>query len=182
MAQKFISFGARTSDIKQVFNLCKKKNPKVVELGCGNGRDAGEILKLTNDYLGIDISRSMIEIAKKTVPQAKLKVADLEGFEFEKRIDIIFAFAALLHSKKENLKKMFLKATKALNPNGLFFINLKYGNYAEFSKDDEFGTRTYYYYTPEDIEKMAGKSYKTVFKNVHILRDQKWFEIILQKI
>jgi len=182
MARKFSSLGARYADIKQACDLCKKKNLKVVELGCGNGRDAAEILKFTNDYLGIDISRSMIEIAKKTTPKARFEVADLESFEFEKGIDIIFAFAALLHSKKEDLKKMFLRATKALNSNGLFFISLKFGKYREFSKDDEFGTRTYYYYTPEDIEKIAGKSYKTIFKTVHTLRGQKWFEIILRKI
>ena len=34
-------------DLEETFNLVGKKNPKVLEIGCGNGRDAREIIKRT---------------------------------------------------------------------------------------------------------------------------------------
>jgi hypothetical protein len=40
LALKFDSLGARIDDIKETFLLTEKKNPKVIEIGCCNGRDA----------------------------------------------------------------------------------------------------------------------------------------------
>lgn len=51
MAEKFNTIGARANDIKQTFEYIQKTSPRVVEIGCGNGRDATEILKYTSDYL-----------------------------------------------------------------------------------------------------------------------------------
>ena len=51
MAKKFSDIGTRVEDIIQVFSYIQKDIPKVVEIGCGNGRDASEILKHTPNYL-----------------------------------------------------------------------------------------------------------------------------------
>lgn len=84
MAEKFTGIGARVNDIIQAFSYVQKFAPKVVEIGCGNGRDAEEILKHTPDYLGMDVSSEMIRLAQKHLPEAtnSFVVADVEGFEF----------------------------------------------------------------------------------------------------
>jgi predicted TPR repeat methyltransferase len=64
-SDKFTKYGARIDDIERAFSCIKKSNPKVVEIGCGDGRDAEEIIKRTNDYLGIDLSEELIKIAQK---------------------------------------------------------------------------------------------------------------------
>lgn len=69
LARKFNDLGVRISDIEEVFNLLNKENSKVIEIGCGNGRDAEEIIKHTNDYLGLDISEELIKLAQEKVPQ-----------------------------------------------------------------------------------------------------------------
>lgn len=40
LAKKFDELGARISDIEEAFALIQKDNPFVLEIGCGNGRDA----------------------------------------------------------------------------------------------------------------------------------------------
>lgn len=183
MAHKFRNIGARVKDIDRGFLLIdnKKENIKVLEIGCGDGRDAREILLRTKNYLGIDISYVMIELAKGYNPEGKFEVADIENYNFPKDLDLIFSFASLLHSNKETIRDILKKAHVSLNDNGVFYISLKHDVYHEASKTDEFGTRTYYFYTPEIIKDLAGNNYKTIWEDVNELRGQQWFTIALRK-
>ena len=72
-------------------------------------------------------------------------------------------------------------ACEALNKEGIFYLSLKYGNYQELTKEDEFGTRTYYFYTPELIKELTGDKYKGIYEDIQDFKGQKWFTIILQK-
>jgi SAM-dependent methyltransferase len=181
MAEKFRGLGARISDIDRVFSILDKSNPSVLEIGCGDGRDAKEIVTRTDRYLGIDISSSMIELAKAHVPEALFQVADVETFEFPAGLDIIFAFASLLHSDKTAINAILRRAHQSLNGNGIFFISLKRDEYQSKIKQDEFGTRTFYFYTPEDIGEMIQNEYKIIFKEEQSFQNQDWFTLILQK-
>ena len=181
MAKKFNDVGARVEDIEKGFSFIDKSNPFVFEIGCGNGRDAKEILKHTNNYLGIDISKEMIKLARDYATEGRFEVADVENYEFPKNIDIIFSFASLLHSNRNSVQDVLTRASSTLNDGGVFYISLKYDNYHEGSKTDEFGTRTYYFYTPEDIKELAGNRYEVLFEDIKELRGQKWFIIGLRK-
>ncbi len=182
IAKKFNNIGTRTEDIKKAFSYINKDNPKVLELGCGNGRDTQEILKYTNDYIGIDASKGMIKIAKEQNPNANFIISKSETFDFPQNIDIIFAFASLLHNSKEEFSLILEKAFNSLNDNGIFFISVKKGKYQRKEKIDEFGTRIYYDYTAEDIEKLIKDKFKTIYKDLSELRGETWLEIIIQKI
>ncbi len=181
LAKKFDDLGIRTDDIEEVFNFLKKDNAKVLEIGCGNGRDAEEITKWTNDYLGIDISVELIKLAQKKVPQGKFLVADVSNFEFPENIDIVFAFASLIHIDKGELKIILKKLHEVLNSKGVIRMSMKYSDeYKEITKEDEFGIRTYYHYSKKDIEELV-TDFSLLKNDLKELRDQKWLEIILQK-
>jgi SAM-dependent methyltransferase len=183
MAKKFNGMEGYLPDIERTFSFApQKQNPKVVEVGSGSGRDARDLLKFTNDYLGFDISPEMVRHAKKLVPNANFIVADIDDFSFPKKADAIFAFASLLHSNKKSLAKIIDRVYEALKEKGVIFMSLKYGEYQEDTRTDEFGTRTYYYYTPEIIKELAGDKFQTVFKERKKLKNQEWFSIILQKL
>lgn len=181
-SKKFDEIGARIEDIERTFAYITKANPKTVEIGCGNGRDAKEIIKHTNDYLGIDLSEGMLKLAKENVPEANFQLIDLESFEFPLNTDTIFSFASLLHTDKETLTKVLQKIDTSLNTNGVIFISLKYGEYHKETLDREgTGPRTYYFYTPKEIQQIAPTTWKTVYQDIQDFRGQKWFSIILQK-
>lgn len=68
-AEKFARIGSRADDIERTFAAWGgEKDPSVLELGCGDGRDALEICKRTKKYIGIDASKEMIAIAREEVP------------------------------------------------------------------------------------------------------------------
>jgi len=181
LADKFDNLGARVIDINEAFALIQKNNPKVLEVGCGNGRDAQEILKHTDNYLGMDVSEKLIELAKQKVPHGQFIVADVEEYVFPDEFDIIFAFASLIHVPKESLQKIFKEIFASLNQGGVFSLSLKYAEkYVERTKTDEFGTRTYYLYSDNDIKEMA-QGFMFVKSEVGGLRGQMWLEILMQK-
>lgn len=181
MAAKFNLSGARRYDIDRVLKYIHIQNPKIVELGCGNGRDAAVLLESTTDYLGMDASVELINIAKEANPGAQFQVSDFETFKFPENIDAIFALASLIHADKPLFKEVLDKAYNALSHNGLFFISLKHNSYQEHTRDDEFGTRTYYYYSVPDIIELIGTQYSIIEKELSNKNGQKWLEILLQK-
>lgn len=181
LANKFDSLGARVGDIEETFALVRKNNPKVLEIGCGNGRDAQEILKHTNDYLGLDVSEKLIELAKQKVPSAQFIIANIENYTLPTELDAVFAFASLIHVSKGNLQKIFKAILASLNHGGVFRLSMKYAEeYVESTKTDEFGTRTFYLYSDTDIAELA-QGFTIVKSEIGDFGGQKWLEVLIQK-
>lgn len=180
-ARKFAGIGPRVSDIDRVFKVVGKENPRVLELGCGDGRDALEICKRTNNYVGIDVSKEMIMLARQKVPGGSFSVADLDTFPFTSPVDIIFAFASLLHVAKDSFAQVLKKAYIALPPGGIFYISLKEGKYqgGEIVKDG-YGERLFYYYEEVDIRLLA-QEYDVIFVERQLRGHTKWLEVMLKK-
>ena len=142
-ACKFSGIGPRVDDIERAFACFGKANPRVLELGCGDGRDALEICQRTDRYVGIDVSSAMISLAKEKVPQADFRVSDITDYTFDLPIDIIFAFASLLHIDIDSFTKVLEEAREALSVGGIFYISLKEGEYKGGEVvTDEYGERT----------------------------------------
>jgi len=178
---RYNNIGARIGDIEETFLYTKIGNPTVMELGCGYGREAKEILKRTDDYTGIDISQRFLEIAKENNPTGKFELIDIEEYEFPDNIDIVFAFASLIHTPKEILQKIIKNIYYSLKDRGLFRLSLKYrDHYKEVTNTDEFGTRTYYYYSLDDIDEIT-EDFQVIKNDIVFTVGQDWIEIILQK-
>jgi len=181
LAKKFDGLGARTSDIEETFALIPKENPTVLEIGCGNGRDAEYIVKLTHNYVGIDVAEKLIELARQKVPEGKFIVADVEEYTFPNNLDAMFAFASLIHVPRESLRSIFRAALTSLNTRGVFRLSMKYAEaYNEITKTDEFGTRTYYLYSDKDIAELA-EGFTILKTEISGFQNQKWVEVLLQK-
>jgi len=166
LAEYFKNIGPRTEDINLVFDLLGDvKDPQIVEIGCGDGRDAQEIIARTQK-----------------IPKGRFLVADAVDFEFPPNTDAIFAFASLLHLDKDEVGQVFAHAHSALKSGGLFYVSVKYKpEYTAEVKTDQFGERLFYFYNDELLINLAGEDYSVV-KNWHkILSDTEWLELILQK-
>lgn len=181
LAEKFEAIGSRKGVIRDVIKMVQKENPFVVEIGAAAGRDAEEILKLTNNYLGIDVSEKFIEIARARVPAAHFEVADVDTFEFPKGIDVMISFASLLHSDKEALRGVFKRLFDAMNSGGVVCFSVKYADeYQASTKTDSFGTRTYYLYSGADMTPLV-LPFKILKNEVREVRGQMWLEFLLRK-
>jgi predicted TPR repeat methyltransferase len=182
IAEKFDGMGPerRLPDVKRGFSFVRKDNPRVVEVGVGSGRDAVQIVKLTDDFRGFDYSTELLKIARQKLPDAQLEQADLATYRFPKSVDIIFAFASLLHSNKDELTDFLSRAEAALNPGGILYVSMKEGPYRRQEHDDRWGYRVFYLYTSAEFRELAGPAFETVYKD-HQRRNENWFTLALRK-
>lgn len=181
LAHKFDAIGARSKDIELVFSYVKKENPRVLELGCGNGRDAQEILKRTKNYLGVDGSKELVNIAKKKLPKAQFDVCLFDKLKFpDCSFDIIIDFASLMHLNKIKLTKILKEISHWLDDSGVLSLSIKEGKYSQFLSRG-FGERIQYSYLPDDVLLMAKDNYVMLNLERMNKNDKNWFTIILQK-
>jgi len=109
---------------------CQKisSDQKALDLGCGNGRLYEELKNKKVDYLGIDNSEFLIELAKKNYPSGKFLLGDIldlaEIINRQEKYDYIFCLATLQHIPSKKLRVELLKNIKdRLAPNGEVIIS-----------------------------------------------------------
>ena len=184
-AEKFDSYGIRFEDVDKVLKLNESGSNKVLEIGCGSGKDAEYIISKigTDNYVGIDASVGLIDLASKKNPKGKFHVKDMRNVSYETRtFGVIFSFASMLHVNREELAEIVEKCHKWLKIGGILFISTKYGEYKEEKITNLGDEKYYYFYKPEDIEKLCPFKFLVVYKNVQDIKGQSWFEIVLRRI
>jgi trans-aconitate 2-methyltransferase len=83
---------------KLVGELDLRCDERVLDLGCGDGSISARIAERVpkGEVIGIDASRGMIEAARrKTRPNLKFFLIDINRFDFEDTFDLVFSNAAL---------------------------------------------------------------------------------------
>lgn len=114
-------------ELRPFLSFVKVKN-KVLDVGCGNGRLYRELKDKKIDYLGIDFSKKMLEIAKKNNPGAKFRLGDLtkeEAWQGLKDFDICFCLAVLHHFPTPGLQlKVLSYIYKSLRDDGLVIVSV----------------------------------------------------------
>src|SRR3989338_7458860 len=74
---------------------------KVLDIGCGGGRDALLFVPSRYNYVGIDFSREMLEQAQRSAPNAIFVQMDMYALNFVPyTFDGFWAAASLLHIPK----------------------------------------------------------------------------------
>jgi SAM-dependent methyltransferase len=99
----------------------------VVDLGCGSGLWARELVDAGYRVLGIDISEAMIEISRRRVPEAEFRVGSL----FDAEIPACCAVTAvsevlnyLFDEEPGGLRPLFRRVYEALVPGGVFVFDV----------------------------------------------------------
>lgn len=101
----------------------------VVDLGCGSGQWARELLRAGYRVLGIDISEAMIGLAREKAPGAEFRVGSL----FEAPIppcDAVTSVSEVLNylldpeNEGRGLERVFRRVYGALRPGGVFVFDV----------------------------------------------------------
>lgn len=184
-ADKFDSCDVRFEDIDRALKLNESESQKVLEIGCGSGRDAQYIVSKVgiDNYIGIDASVGLINICQEKIPDGVFHVKDMRDLDYDgDSFGIIFSFASMLHVNREEMAILLEKCHKWLKKGGILYISTKFGEYKEENIKNLGDDKYYYFYKPEDIEKRCPDKFFVVYKNVQDIRGQSWFEIALRKI
>jgi SAM-dependent methyltransferase len=109
----------------------------ILELGCGSGRDAAEMLRRGYDVLPTDGSPEMARQAERRLhrPVTILQFGDIEG---EARFDGVWAGACLLHVPIGRLGGVIMRIHRVLHSSGVLFASSKAGQGEGRDKFDRY--------------------------------------------
>ena len=111
---------------RKFLSLIPKKS-KILDVGCGPGQASKRFSKKGHLVVGIDLSKEMIDFAKKKIPEAKFLVMDVEDLSFKEKFDAIWAAFILVHIPREKHEKVIIKFRELLNPGGILFLGMLEG-------------------------------------------------------
>jgi ubiquinone/menaquinone biosynthesis C-methylase UbiE len=155
--------------LKKFVKLLPKK-AKILDLGCGYGRDTQTFVDLGFDCYGVDLSEKMIERAKSRVKKAKFFVMDILDLDFaDKFFDGIWCNATIVHISKKDIDQAFNQIYKILKHNGFFHFNLKEGTGEKFEADERYkGIKKFYsYYSENEIKDLLKKHGFEIIESWH---------------
>lgn len=125
--------------IEKFIRLLPSKG-RIIDLGCGSGRDAKIFSEKGFSVTGVDFCQNLIEIAKAQAPLAKFQIADIESVEFpDSYFDGAWAGCTLNHIQKKNLPNVLRKIHGFLKDQGHFYLTLKKGIGEVLEKDLRYG-------------------------------------------
>jgi SAM-dependent methyltransferase len=100
---------------------------RILDLGCGSGRDSKFFSNQFYDVVAIDASAKMVE-ATRSIVDADVLQLRFDEMDFADEFDGIWACASLLHIPEAELKNILEKCLQALRPPGSMFVSFKYGS------------------------------------------------------
>jgi SAM-dependent methyltransferase len=127
---------------------------RVLDLGCGPGRDLDFLGQLGCRAVGLDRSNGMLAEARLRLPGAPLVLADLRFSPFVAgSFDGVWACASLLHLRRSQFPVALAEVRRLLCcPGGVLYLSLKGGTGQRWVMDDN-GRRAFFcYYQPCEIK------------------------------
>jgi SAM-dependent methyltransferase len=120
-------------EIPDVFLSYLDKNSKILDMGCGTGRDSKYFKELGHIVKSIDGSLEMCKIASSLLNEEVQQLNFLD-IDYKNEFDGIFACASLLHLSNEDLLIVLKKISNALKENGILYTCFKYGDSTRINK------------------------------------------------
>ena len=102
-------------------------NGKILDAGCGSGRDSLFFKQQGYSVVSFDISKDLVDLASRLIGQKVLHMSFNE-LNFENEFNGIWASASLLHVPQEEIDDVFGKLSRALKKNGVLYASFKYGD------------------------------------------------------
>ena len=155
---------------------------RILDFGCGSGRDAAYFHRKGYQVEAVDGSAKMCEFASRyaKIPVKQMAFQDLTERD---RYDGIWACSSILHLPRQELKEVMGRMLWALRKNGVIYTSFKYGEFE--------GVRRGRYFT--DFTEESFRRFLEAFDGVYIKEcwvsgdvrqgrgEEKWLNLILQK-
>ena len=183
-AESFIyeTFNVNFEETQERFLKHIPPQGRILDFGCGSGRDAKYFHAKGFEVDAVDGSEEMCKRASEYTG-INVKQMLFSDFEVVEEYDGIWACSSILHLSSSELRDVLLKMIYALKNGGVIYTSFKYGEYE--------GKRNGRYFI--DFTEASFKKYIADMNYVKILElwitedvrpnrgDEKWLNLILQK-
>ena len=178
------TFAVDFSATQQRFQKYLKPGARLLDFGCGSGRDTKYFLAQGFQVDALDGSAELCHIAAKNTG-VHVQQLCFEDFQAEAVYDGIWACASLLHLSMPVLESVLQNICQALKAHGFFYASFKYGSFS--------GERNGRYFTDLDeqgLQRLLENLPAFSLKEQWVSEDarttthagEKWLNVILEKI
>ena len=182
-AQTFID-SSINADVRELYDNFLSLIPqggKILDAGCGSGRDAKAFSAQGYQVDAFDASEEMVKFARSNTG-LDIKLDTFMSYESETQFDGIWACASLLHVPSADLTKTIEKLFTHLKEGGHLYFSMKQG-----SGERVLNGRAFTDFDIENIGDLMSDLDKIVMRKFWISEDvrpnrnEKWLNVILAK-
>ena len=178
--------GTRLVDFTVVQELFAKMLPigsKILDFGCGSGRDTKYFLEKGYQVEATDGSSELCKLAS-AFTGIEVKEMLFQDLDASGKYEGIWACSSILHLSKKELFPVIRKMCDALKDNGVIYTSFKYGDF-----EGERNGRYFTDFTEDTFDKFIKVIQELTIEEEWITSDvrpgrgeEKWLNLILRKI
>ena len=159
-----------------------KTGGKLLDLGCGSGRDSAYFSSLGFQVTAVDGSETLCRHIREHYGIPALCIL-FEELSFVAEFDAVWACASLLHVTKADMPHVLRKVSDALKPGGVLYASFKYG-----SEERVCDGRFFNDYTQKDLDGLLTEENQLSLLEYRITEDvrpgrfgERWLNVTAKK-
>ena len=123
------------------------KDARILDAGCGSGRDTAAFLRRGYQVSAFDASAALCRLSTRLtgVPTRQLR---FQEFDETEQYNGVWASASLLHVPRVELPDCLSRLIRSLKPGGVMYMSFKHGPGERFAPEGRFFTDL----TPDDLQ------------------------------
>ena len=133
------------SDAYHRFLEVLPEHARVLDAGCGSGRDAKYFVDHGLDVVAFDASEKMVNHTREYAG-VKVEQLRLDQLQYKEEFDGVWACASLLHVRKDEFVSIFQNLVNALKSSGVIYVSLK-----QSESNVPAGGRHFSYYSADEV-------------------------------
>ncbi len=158
------------------FEAYLKPGDKILDLGCGSGRDSRYFLSKGYDVVSVDGSKAMCYLAETYIGR-EVRNITFEKLDYDNEFDAVWACASLVHVDIEEITEVLIRIQRALKKKGVLYASWKYG------KGERIDNQKYYAdYDEASINELFSatsiKVKRIWISDDNLIRSSKWLNVI----
>ena len=162
--------------IYEQFEAYLKPGDKVLDLGCGSGRDSKYFLSRGYEVVSVDGSIEMCRLAGEYLNK-EVRNISINELDYVDEFNAVWACASLLHVDMEAINDILHQIKKSFKEKGVLYASWKYGDGVRIDNQKYYAD-----YDEERIKKLFSSAslyvHRMWISDDNLVRDSKWLNVI----